>query len=218
LEGIRARLGGATSVGAGRESTIVAPVDGVVLVRHAESQRVVAPGEPLIEIGDPSAIEIVADLLSVDAVRITAGARVLIEQWGGEGTLHGRVRRIEPSGFTKVSALGVEEQRVNVIIDLDATPATAALGDGFRVEVRIVTWQDDHALQVPLSTLFRVGTDWAVYAIVEGRAVVRRVTLGQRGAREAQVLDGLDEGAQLVAYPPDSLTEGMRVSVDAPAN
>jgi HlyD family secretion protein len=218
VEGIRARLGVGAPTGSGRETTVVAPVNGVVLVRHVESQRVVAPGEPLIELGDPNAIEVVADLLSVDAVRITPGARVLIEQWGGDGTLQGRVRRVEPSGFTKVSALGVEEQRVNVVIDLDAGPAVGTLGDGFRVEVRIVTWQDERALQVPLSTLFRVGTDWAVYAIVDGRAVVQRVTLGQRGTREAQVIDGVEEGAQLVAYPPDSLTEGTRVRVEVSEN
>lgn len=211
-EGVRARLGGATSTTTARTVTLTAPVDGVVLVRHGESQRVVAPGEPLLEIGDPNAIEIVADLLSVDAVRVRPGSRVIVEQWGGEAPLAGRVRRVEPSGFTKFSALGVEEQRVNVIVDLDgASGAFETLGDGFRVEVRIVTWHEDAVLQVPLSTLFRVGADWAVYAVVDGRAVLRSVTIGQRGTRDVQIVSGVDEGALLVAYPPDTLADGSRV-------
>ena len=218
---MRARLGGQSAQGApaavpGRAQAIIAPVDGVVLVRHVESQRVVTPGEPLLELGDPSAIEIVADLLSADAVRVRPGTRVLIEQWGGDQPLNGRVRRVEPSGFTKISALGVEEQRVNVIIDVETLPAaTGSLGDGFRVEVRLVMWEEPSVLQVPASTLFRQGDDWAVYVVTEDRAVLRRVTLGQRGARDAQVLEGLAEGERLVAYPPDTLTDGARVTVSA---
>jgi HlyD family secretion protein len=214
VEAIRARLGASTGTSAGRTSSIVAPVDGVVLVRHVQSQRVVAPGEPLLEIGDAGAIEIVADLLSVDAVRVRPGTRVLIDQWGGDTVLEGRVRRVEPSGFTKISALGVEEQRVNVIIDVaDGPEAAGRLGDGFRVEVRIVFWEEPSVLQVPASTLFRTGTDWAVYVVTDQRAALRRVTLGQRGARDAQVLDGVAEGDVLVAYPPDTLTDGTRVRV-----
>jgi HlyD family secretion protein len=214
VEAIRARLGASTGTSAGRTSSIVAPVDGVVLVRHVQSQRVVAPGEPLLEIGDAGAIEIVADLLSVDAVRVRPGTRVLIDQWGGDTVLEGRVRRVEPSGFTKISALGVEEQRVNVIIDVaDGPEAAGRLGDGFRVEVRIVIWEEPSVLQVPASTLFRTGTDWAVYVVTDQRAALRRVTLGQRGARDAQVLDGVAEGDVLVAYPPDTLTDGTRVRV-----
>ena len=216
-EAVRARLGLAGAAPAGRPLSIVAPVDGVVLARHIESQRVVAAGEPLLELGNPAAIEIVADLLSVDAVRVQPGTRVLVDQWGGAGTLVGRVRRVEPSGFTKVSALGVEEQRVNVIIELEDVPdAARALGDGFRVEVRIVMWEEPSVLQLPLSTLFRIGGNWAVYAVEEDRAVLHRVTLGQRGERAAQILAGLDEGTRLVAYPPDTLTDGARVSVETP--
>jgi HlyD family secretion protein len=192
-----------------------APVDGVVLVRHGESQRVVAPGEPLLELGDPAAIEIVADLLSVDAVRVRPGQRVIVEQWGGEHPLEGRVRRVEPAGFTKISALGVEEQRVNVIVDFENSPdAFEPLGDGFRVEIRIVVWHEDDVLQVPLSTLFRVGDDWAVYEVVDGRATLRRVAVGQRATRDVQLLSGVAEGAILIAYPPDTLADGARVRVD----
>jgi len=209
----RARLGRGAARPAGATETILAPVDGVVLVRHGESQRVVAPGEPLFEVGDPEAMEVVADLLSADAVRVAPGARVLIDNWGGEAPLAGRVRRVEPAGFTKISALGVEEQRVNVIIDFVDPAAAAALGDGYRVDVRIVIWESDDVLQVPISTLFRNGGEWAVFAVVDGRAVVRRVTLGQRNAAAAEVLDGLDEGATLVAYPPDTLADGMRVEI-----
>src|SRR5690606_3811968 len=190
---------------------ILAPVDGVVLTRHAESRRVVTPGTPIVEIGDPDAIEIVADLLSADAVRVEPGARVLIDQWGGDAPLAGRVRRVEPSGFTKISALGVEEQRVNVIVDFVDPAAAAALGDGYRVEVRTVVWEAADVLQVPVSTLFRSGGEWAVYSVEDGRAVERRVTLGHRSGAAAEVLDGLSEGQPLVAYPPDTLTDGARV-------
>lgn len=209
---IRARLSTAPAAPAGGRQSILAPIDGVVLVRHVESRRVVAPGEPLLELGDPGAIEVVADLLSTDAVRVAPGARVIIDQWGGPQPLEGRVRRVEPSGFTKISALGVEEQRVNVVIDFVDPGAASALGDGYRVEVRIVTWEGDDVLQVPLSTLFRRGGDWAVYVVEDGRAVIRTVTLGHRGNSSVEVVDGLVEGQVLVAYPPDSLTDGARVT------
>ena len=215
---LRARLGAAGAVPGGGRVTITAPVDGVVLARHGESQRVVAPGEPLLELGDRAALEIVADLLSADAVRVRPGAHVFIDQWGGDHAIAGRVRRVEPSGFTKISALGVEEQRVNVLIDpvetdADTRDALARLGDGYRVEVRIVIWDSPAVLQVPSSTLFRVGSDWGVYGIDNGRAVRRRVTIGQRGARDVEIVDGLEEGTRLVAYPPDTLTDGTRVRV-----
>lgn len=209
---IRARLSTAPAAPPGGRQSILAPIDGVVLVRHVESRRVVAPGEPLLELGDPGAIEVVADLLSTDAVRVAPGARVIIDQWGGPQPLEGRVRRVEPSGFTKISALGVEEQRVNVVIDFVDPGAASALGDGYRVEVRIVTWEGDDVLQVPLSTLFRRGGDWAVYVVEDGRAVIRTVTLGHRGNSSVEVVDGLVEGQVLVAYPPDSLTDGARVT------
>jgi HlyD family secretion protein len=210
----RARLGEGAARPAGGTQAILAPVDGVVLVRRGESQRVVAPGEPLLEVGDPAAIEIVADLLSADAVRVTPGARVLIDNWGGDKPLAGSVRRVEPSGFTKVSALGVEEQRVNVVIDFVEPAAAAALGDGYRVDVGIVVWEHEDVLQVPVATLFRDGGRWAVFAVVDGAAVVREVTLGQRSAEAAEVLGGVEEGMTLVAYPPDTLAGDTRVNIE----
>jgi HlyD family secretion protein len=198
----------------GRSVEIVAPVDGVILKRLRESESVVPVGEPLLEIGDPKRIEIVADLLSTDAVRVSPGTPVLIDEWGGDHPLHGRVRRVEPSGFMKVSALGVEEQRVNVIIELE-DPASAArkLGDGYRVEVRVVVWREDNVLKVPTGSLFRRGDEWAVFVIEEGRARLRMVKLGQRNQTEGQIISGLSAGQIVVLHPPDTLTDGMRVVV-----
>jgi HlyD family secretion protein len=167
-----------------RAVDVVSPIDGVVLKRFRESETVVPAGEPLVEVGDPAGIEVVADLLSTDAVRVSAGDPVLIEQWGGGHALQGRVQRVEPSGFMKVSALGVEEQRVNVIVDF-ADPATASrlLGDGYRVEVRVVEAQVENALTVPIGSLFRRGEEWAVFIVGDdGRARVQQVELGQRTA------------------------------------
>jgi HlyD family secretion protein len=214
LQQARARLQAPGSTNAAVE--IRAPVDGVVLKRFRESSTVVAPGEPLLEIGDPDQIEIVADLLSTDAVRVPPGAAVLIEQWGGGHALSGRVRRVEPSGFMKVSALGVEEQRVNVIIDFDdPAAASRALGDGYRVEVRIVIWQDANALMAPSGCLFRQGDAWAVFVVEDGVARLQPVELGQRNQTAGQILSGLSAGQTLVLHPPDTLTDGMRVTVRA---
>lgn len=195
----------------GRMVDVVAPVDGVVLKRLRESASVVPVGEPLVEIGNPRSLEIVSDLLSTDAVRVSPGDDVLIEQWGGSNPLRGRVRRVEPSGFMKVSALGVEEQRVNVIVDIVDESAAAKLGDGYRVEVRIVTWRDEAVLKVPVGSLFRRGEEWAVFRVDSGRARLQPVEIGQRSNRDGQVLKGLSEGQTVVQYPPDTLTEGARV-------
>jgi HlyD family secretion protein len=212
LQQARARLQAPGSTNAAVE--IRAPVDGVVLKRFRESSTVVAPGEPLLEIGDPGQIEIVADLLSTDAVRVPPGAAVLIEQWGGGHALSGRVRRVEPSGFMKVSALGVEEQRVNVIIDFDdPAAASRALGDGYRVEVRIVIWQDANALMAPSGCLFRQGDAWAVFVVDEGVARLQPVELGRRNQSAGQILGGVSAGQTLILHPPDTLTDGMRVTV-----
>jgi len=196
----------------GRAIEVTAPIDGVVLHRYRESESVVPVGEPLLDLGSPDRLEIVADLLSTDAVRIDEGAEVLIEQWGGGQTLHGRVRRVEPSGFMKVSALGVEEQRVNVRIDFDDPQAAAQLGDGYRVEVRVVLWQGDDVLRAPVGSLFRQGDGWAVFVVEDGHAYQRTVQLGQRNAQFGEILSGLEAGATVVMHPPDTLADGAAVT------
>lgn len=193
---------------------VKSPVDGAVLRVITESAGVVAAGAPLVEIGDPGALEIVLDLLSSDAVLVKAGAEAWIEQWGGEGRLDGRVRLVEPSGFTKVSALGVEEQRVNVVADFTGDAAErAALGDGYRVHARIVVWQKGDAIRVPLSALFRDGDRWAVFVVAADRAQKRIIEIGRRGDREAEVLSGLGEGDQVIIHPGDRLAPGARIKV-----
>ena len=154
-----------------------------------------------------------ADLLSTDAVRVKPGARAIIEQWGGDAALEARVRRIEPAGFTKISALGVEEQRVNVVLDfVDPAAAWAALGDAYRVEVRIVIWEAAAVLKVPTSALFREGEKWAVYVVENGRARRTLVELGHQTGQEAEVVSGLSEGARVILHPGDTLADGARVS------
>ena len=208
----QARLAPASVQASGRVVPVTSPVDGVVLKRVRESETVVPAGDALLEVGNPQQLEIVVDLLSLDAVRVQPGARVLVEQWGGDGTLAARVRRIEPSGFTKVSALGVEEQRVNVILEFtDAGEAWKALGDGYRVEARIVTWESADVLKVPTAALIRVGAQWAVYVVRDGRAVQAPVTLGHQNGQEAEVTGGLEPGAVLILHPGDTLTAGTRV-------
>lgn len=210
----RARLLPVAAMGTTREWVIVAPVDGVVLARHRESQSVVPAGDVLMEIGDPARLEIVADMLSSDAVKVRVGSRVLIEDWGGPAALEGRVRRIEPAGFTKVSALGVEEQRVNVVIDFDASAEAArALGDNYRVEVRVVQWDTASAVKVSPGALYREGEGWGVFVVEGGVARARAVTIGERNPRDVEVRSGLTAGETVVVYPPDTLTDGARVTV-----
>ena len=193
---------------------VISPVDGVVLKRLRESESIVPAGEPLLEIGDPGRIEIVSDLLSTDAVRVPQAAQVIIDQWGGPHPLHGTVRRVEPSGFMKVSALGVEEQRVNVLVDVPELPPEARqLGDGYRVEIRVVTWQADDVIKVPVGALFRRGDEWAVFVIEDGVARRRPVQVGQRNDTEAQIVGGLTVDEVVVLHPPDTLEEGTRVVV-----
>jgi HlyD family secretion protein len=197
----------------GRVVEVSAPIDGVVLKRVRESEGVVPAGNPLVELGDPGRLEIVADLLSTDAVQVKPGARALVEQWGGPSTLEARVRRVEPSGFTKISALGVEEQRVNVVLDFaEPDGGWRALGDGFRVEVRIVTWESPSVLKIPTGALFRVGDDWAAYTIQEGRARQTLVMVGHQTGAEAEVSGGLEEGARVILHPGDTLVDGARVA------
>ena len=200
---------------AGRAVEVVAPVSGVILKRLRESESVVPVGEPLIEIGDPARIEVMADFLSTDAVRVQPGAPVLIEGWGGGHALNGRVRRVEPAGFMKVSALGVEEQRVNVLIDFDDVSAAGRLGDGYRVEVRVVIWSEPDVVKVPVGGLFRRGNAWAAFVIDGDTVRLQPVQLGQRNDLEGQVVGGLMPGQRVVLHPPDTLMDGARVSVRA---
>jgi HlyD family secretion protein len=188
------------------------PIDGTVLRRMRESASVVPAGEPLVELGDVTHIEIVSDLLSEDAVQVRSGQRVLVEQWGGGMTLEGRVQRVEPSGFTKLSALGVEEQRVNVIIDfVDGVQASEFLGDGYRVEIRVVTWESDDVLKLPVSSLFRTDGDWSVFTVDGGIASVRNVEIGRRNGLEAEVLSGISEGETVIVHPSDDVADGVEV-------
>lgn len=197
---------------AGAPISLSSPVDGVILRRLRESEAIVPAGEPLLEVGNPTDLEIVADYLSADAVKIQPNTRVLIEEWGGERPLEGRVRRVEPSGFMKISALGVEEQRVNVIIDfVDAAETRPGLADGYRVELRAVLWEGEDVLRVPTGSLFREGEEWAVFAVVGGRARLRKVEIGRQGGLFAEVVSGLDDGEAVILHPGDSIVDGMRV-------
>lgn len=198
--------------GSGDQMEVRAPVDGVVLRVIQESGGVVQAGAPLLELGDPAALEIAIDVLTSDAVRIPIGAHVELDRWGGAGTLAGHVRRVEPSAFTRISALGVEEQRVNVLIDLD-TPREqwAALGDGFRVEARIVVLEVPGALSVPATAVFRHGTGWALYRLVEGRAVRTEIETGARTGTEVEVRSGVDEGDVVIVHPSDRVADGIEV-------
>lgn len=188
------------------------PVSGSVLRIFHKSAGVVTPGQQLLEVGDPRTLEIVVDLLSSDAVRTRPGQRVIIEGWGGKTPLTGRLSRVEPLGKTKVSALGIEEQRVDVVIQItDPAQRWATLGHGYRVETRIVLWETDSALKVPLSALFRVGDQWAVFAVVDGKAKQRIVEIGQRTALAAEILKGLSEKDQVIVHPSDQVVEAVRV-------
>jgi HlyD family secretion protein len=212
LQLARARLQAPAATG--RTVDVLSPVDGVVLRRLRESESIVPLGEPLLEVGDPERIEIVADLLSTDAVRVRPDAAVHVDQWGGAESLKARVRRVEPSGFTKVSALGVEEQRVNVLIDVvDAATAARALGDNYRVEVRIVVWSEVDVVKAPVGALFRRGDAWAAFVVEDGVARLRPVQIGQRNDLVAHVASGLSPGQTLVLHPPDTLTDGGRLVI-----
>jgi HlyD family secretion protein len=193
---------------------IRAPIDGVVLRVFEESSTVVAPGTPLLEVGNPSDLEIVVDVLSTDAVKVQPGNAVILKHWGGEQSLLAEVRRIEPAAFTKVSALGVEEQRVNVVADFrEPTAAMARLGDQYRVEARIVVWKEDQIVQVPNSALFRLDGQWSVFVVEETKLVLAAVELGKRNETHAQVIAGLQPGQQVVLYPGDVLEDGQVVDV-----
>lgn len=191
---------------------IRAPVTGRVLRVAQESEAVVQSGAPLVEIGDPLDLEVEADLLSSDAVQIEVGAPVRIDGWGGR-PIQGRVKRVDPAGFLKVSALGIEEQRVQTIIDfVDPPEAWSRLGHDFRVIVHVTIWNSDHALTVPIGALFRKGEDWAVFKIRDGRARTTLVQVGRRNNRQAEITDGVSAGDLVVLHPSDRITEGIRIA------
>jgi len=213
LEAAQARLSrpGQDSANGGLVE-IHAPVTGRLLRVLQESESIVAPGTPVLEMGDPADLEIVVEFLSTDAVQIHEGDTAAITAWGGNQPLRGRVRRIEPYGFIKVSALGVEEQRVNVIIDLLDEPAQwAALGHGYRVEAAVTIWRQDEIVQLPVAALFRSEGQWAVYRVEDGRATLRTVEIGQENGRMAQIISGLEAGDTIVMYPGPQIHDGIAV-------
>jgi HlyD family secretion protein len=202
-----------------RAFALRAPTAGRVLRVAQTSETTVALGTPLLELGDTRSLEVVAELLTADALQAKPGSRVLIERWGGDEVLQGRVRRVEPAAFTKVSALGVEEQRVKVLIDIDSAPEQwRALGDGFRVGVRIVTMAVDNALKVPVSAVFPVPDresgmqgGMAVFTVEHDRARITPVQVGARNGAHAWVQHGLTPGGTVIVYPPSSVKDGVRV-------
>lgn len=216
LEVARAQLVSPLQTQATRESCdcipITAPVNGRILQIADRSERVVRDGDVLMKIGDPNDLEIVVDYLSMDAVRIEAGQRVIIDNWGGDQPLAGRVRLVEPFGFLKVSALGIEEQRVNVIIDFADEQGRERLGHGYQVETRVVLWEADDVLTVPLTALFRDGDRWSLFVAENGRARLRHVEVGQKNGIVAEIRQGIEAGEQVVAHPSDRVTGGVRVA------
>ena len=206
-----ARPGGVSPAGEDEALELRTPVAGRVLQVHRESAGAVGPGEPILEVGDPARLEVVVDLLSGDAVRVVAGAEAVIRRWGGDEDLPAVVRRVDPSGFTRVSALGIEEQRVNVVLDpVGAEALWSRLGDGFRVEARIVIERADDVLRVPSGALFRNDEGWAVFRAADGRIEERTVEVGRRSPALVEVLAGLDEGDRVVVFPGDRVGSDVR--------
>jgi HlyD family secretion protein len=214
LEAARIRLtqpGGAD--GNGAIVDVIAPVSGSVLRVAQESESVISAGAEVVSLGDPDDLEVVVEMLSTDAVQVRPGAEVIIENWGRENNpLRGRVRLVEPYGFLKISALGVEEQRVNVIVDFAGPPSEwSSLAHGYRVEAAIVTWEADDVVQAPVASLFRSGGRWAVFRVADGRAGLTPVEVGRDNGRNAQVVSGLEAGDTVILYPGETLADGVRV-------
>ncbi|HSE39159.1 MAG TPA: efflux RND transporter periplasmic adaptor subunit [Acidobacteriota bacterium] len=189
--------------------TLHSPVDGRVLRVLEKSERVVTAGTDLLIVGDKKNLEIVIDLLSTDAVKVKPGDEVVLENWGGEQTLKARVKVVEPFAFTKVSALGIEEQRVNIVADFIDPPES--LGDGYRVDGRIIVWKKDRVLKAPSNALFRRGDTWSVFTVKDGVAQMRDVKVGHRNPLETEILLGLDEGEQVILHPSNDIEDGIRV-------
>jgi HlyD family secretion protein len=197
-----------------RHVDVLAPVSGSVLRVHQKSAGVVQAGTPLVEVGDPHALEVVVDLLTTDAVHVKPGTPVVIKGWGGDVPLAGEVRRVEPSAFTRPSALGVDEQRVNVVVALtESAERFRTLGDGYRVEARLVLWRGENVLSVPQGAVFRQGDGWAVFRLVDGRAKLTPVRIGHRGDTEVEIASGLPEGAEVAVHPGDRVKDGVRAEV-----
>lgn len=196
---------------------IVSPIDGIILSLNAKSEQPAVVGQLIAEVGDPSDLEITVDVLSADAVRVRPGSQVEIIDWGGPDALEATVERIEPSGFTKVSALGIAEQRVNAIIALKKPPP-AELGHGFRVIAKLIIWSAEAVTQVPVSALYRDGGDWAVFRMIDGRASVTPVEIGHMTDRRAEILSGLSDGDQVLLYPGDALEDGSLIADRAAAD
>ena len=190
--------------------SVRAPAGGRVLRVIDRSERVVAPGTPIVELGDTGCLEVVVDVLSSDAALVRAGMPVLLDGWGGDSTVAGLVRLVEPAATTRLSALGVEEQRVNVLVDLPNPPG--ALGDGYRLDARIVVWSADSVLTVPTSALVRDGDGWAVFLVQSNRAERRTIRLGRMGGASAQVLQGVAPGDEVIVLPSDKVRDGVRVA------
>jgi HlyD family secretion protein len=194
--------------------TVNAPVNGTILKIPVENEQVVQAGTPLMEIGNPLQTEIAVDLLSTDAVNVRTGAMARISGWGGTQDIKARVRRIDPAAFTKVSALGIEEQRVKVVLDITDPPAQwTGLGHEYRVFVSIVVWQSDNALQVPLGALFRQGGKWAVFKVADGRAKTMIVEVGHMNASQAEILSGVAAGDKIIVHPSDLIADGTRIEL-----
>lgn len=192
---------------------VTTPVAGRVLKLYQESEGVVNAGQPLLEVGNPAQLEVVVEVLSADAVRLAPGMRVVFERWGGE-PLEGRVRLVEPVGFTKISALGVEEQRVQVLADFTSPPTQwQPLGDGYRVDARFILWEEAKVLQIPASALFRHDDGWAVFVIEEGKARRRSVQPGRRSGLAAQIVSGLAEGETVITHPDEKIEDGVAVEL-----
>jgi HlyD family secretion protein len=190
-----------------------APITGQILRVLHENEAVVQAGQPLAEVGDPANLEIVVDLLSTEAVKVAPGDAALITRWGGEGALNAKVRLVEPFGITKISSLGIEEQRVNVLIDLtDPRERWRRLGHGYQIDAAIVRWQAQKVLQVPVGALFRQGADWAVFRVEGGRARLSTIKIGHLNDEAAEVLDGLKPGDQVVSHPGESVSDGVAVA------
>jgi HlyD family secretion protein len=217
LERARTALGFSAADNApsgGKTVTVRSPVAGRVLKLHRESEGVVAAGEPLLDVGDPGGLEVKVEVLSADAVKIGRGTPVLFERWGGDKPLEGRVETVEPAGFTKISSLGVEEQRVNVIVGITSPRETwQGLGDGYRLDASFIIWEGKEVLQVPASALFRKGDGWALYGVERDKAVLRSVGIGHRNGLSAEVLSGVSEGAPVIIHPDDTVRDGVRVKV-----